>query len=567
LPTDDSASLIGGSNTQQESSNVNNANLTDELSHLETQLDALRDVANTIQSDLVNKRERILAMHNLLCDEEDVLELPDDEEPEQEQKHWWLDVNHTLTNDTRKKFDAHCKDLESMAHSRYQAITKLMEDCNVLIRELNLFYAHDDNGNEDETERNRLKELQDEDCQDLDMEFIHDIAQTSIPSNITTTITFYAQIWKHGIHSSTLTRLTHILQSLVQIKRRRKSTLSKLGSDIAALWERLDVSTEQQSQFSASVRGLGVDTIYKGECELKKLLREKQDRIGVFVEEVRVKIRDLECRMSVHGSNNDEDPQIEQHEEANEALLQNLEHQLHLLQQRYETMLPILQLIEKRECIIQERWDYEAQQRDHPDRLLSRNQRGLMKQLLEEEKLQRRIKKDLPKYTELLRRKLIQWQQQPAAANDDQEEGAVTRGPFLYKSRVYLEVIKTQEQEWMNYKEQEIQLRLQRKNLSSNQVLNNNNKENYYEHRSNSRAKSRGKRSGGNKKVSSSSMASATSSCASSIGSNGSTTSSSYGSRPRSALSDRNPRSHRTKPVDVGIGVKSRNPSRQRGRI
>ena len=101
-------------------------------------------------------------------------------------------------------------------------------------------------------------------------------------------------------------------------------------------------------------------------------------------------------------------------------------------------MQPILKVIEKREEILKERMEYEELQKD-PSRLQQRGS-ALTKQLMREEKIARRIKKDLPKATDYLERKLREWKK-------TNEEG------FLYHGEVYLDVMRRQEIEWNQYKD------------------------------------------------------------------------------------------------------------------
>lgn len=112
-------------------------------------------------------------------------------------------------------------------------------------------------------------------------------------------------------------------------------------------------------------------------------------------------------------------------------LLEEHEEYAKLLETKLEQMHSLFILIEKRESIINERAEYEELQKD-PERFQQRSS-SLTKQLMKEEEMLRRIKKDLPKYTELLEKKLKDW--------------AIINEPFLYKDEEYLSRIKRQEDE------------------------------------------------------------------------------------------------------------------------
>ena len=66
-----------------------------------------------------------------------------------------------------------------------------------------------------------------------------------------------------------------------------------------------------------------------------------------------------------------------------------------------------------RESIVEDRREYEDSIKDNANRLTSRA--GDTGRLLREEKLQARIKKDLPKLTKLLEEKIPQWETQNAS--------------------------------------------------------------------------------------------------------------------------------------------------------
>ena len=69
---------------------------------------------------------------------------------------------------------------------------------------------------------------------------------------------------------------------------------------------------------------------------------------------------------------------------------------------------------------------------------------------MEEERMARRIKKDLPKLTKVLNEKLREWK------DSNGEE-------FLYHGEIYIEVMNQQEKQWTEYKNNEIQIKLKKK--------------------------------------------------------------------------------------------------------
>ena len=92
--------------------------------------------------------------------------------------------------------------------------------------------------------------------------------------------------------------------------------------------------------------------------------------------------------------------------------------------------------------------EYEELQKDS-DRLKQRGA-AMAKQLMEEEKMARRIKKELPKLTKMLEQKLNEWMEE-------------TGEDFRHNGVVYKEEMKNQEQEWAEYRASEMKLKLKKK--------------------------------------------------------------------------------------------------------
>jgi protein regulator of cytokinesis 1 len=93
---------------------------------------------------------------------------------------------------------------------------------------------------------------------------------------------------------------------------------------------------------------------------------------------------------------------IQDDEHLTSAVLAKHEDYVASLKAKLRRMQPILDLIAKRE---EERIELELLQKD-PDRLKSR---GATKQLMKEEKMNRRVTKELPKITSILEKTLRQW--------------------------------------------------------------------------------------------------------------------------------------------------------------
>lgn len=223
-----------------------------------------------------------------------------------------------------------------------------------------------------------------------------------------------------------------------------------MGGEIAILWEKLRVPEDEQRAFTKSVQGLGTDTIQKGEKELKRLHALKSEMLGNLIYEARETIGSLweqtnatpECRQFFDGF-------IVQEEDLfDDELLEKHEDYIVTLQARLEQMKPILRLIERREAVLRDRLEYEDLQKDS-DRLKQRGA-AMTKQLMAEEKMAKRIKRDLPKLTETLKEALAEWKQ-------------VHGEDFQYKGQVYFDVMTRQDEDWKQYKAEEIHRKLIKK--------------------------------------------------------------------------------------------------------
>jgi protein regulator of cytokinesis 1 len=385
--------------------------LSDEAMTLEVTLDKVRSIADIASADLSKCRDLLLGNYEALG-----LTL----------EECWQDITSDLTQSRRDEFHNKVKEMEEVVFNRKSAVEKLLKDCQALLEALDC----------------------DIDANELDHRIMNslnkdDEGNYSIQSTVQTdTCT--------GISSSTLEDLTDRLRQLNQEKKQRKAKLNEMGADIGALWEKLHVSKEDRSKFADSIHGLGMDTIEKGEKELIRLYELRADMMGKLIVDAREKIDELlketnssdeqKASFSVLG--------IEDEAEFNEELLNDHEQIIESLESRLAQMRPMLDMIEKREVIVLERMQYEGFQKD-PDRLQQRGA-ALTKQLMKEEKMSRRIKKDLPKYTEVLQKKLKEW------VNTHGE-------PFLFKGDRYTDVMQKQEDEWQQYKDNQTKRKLQKK--------------------------------------------------------------------------------------------------------
>lgn len=387
--------------------------LTDELSNLETTLEGLRADADMAKANMKESQEYLIESHLALG-----LDL--------DQK--WNDIQTDLTLSRRQQFHQKVEEMKQEVATRTSTIIQLLRDCQHLMNDL----AIDAQASESDLDRRIAGSL----ARSKDSSFI--MASKFETESCT------------GISAKALESLTDRATQLSGEKRRRKNVLQEMGAEIAMLWEQLRIPEEEQQAFSESVKGLGMETIKKGEQELNRLNKLKGEMLGTLIDEARETIRSLWLDTNATESLQSEFEGLHVTDQAlyDDELLDRHEEYVHALQHRLEQMRPIMQVIERREEILRQRMEYEELQKDS-SRL---NQRGaaMAKQLMEEEKMARRIKKELPKLTKLLSEKLSEWKE----ANKEE---------FQYQGEVYRDVMKQQDDEWRQYKNDEMQMKRKKK--------------------------------------------------------------------------------------------------------
>jgi protein regulator of cytokinesis 1 len=389
----------------------NNQTLMDELSSLEAAVENIREEAKAARDDLKQCSELLKDSHRALG-----LKLDDR----------WLDVESDLTFSRREEFRRKVSEMREDVSTRTSAIIQLVKDCQDLINELRI-----------DTQQNPLDRRI---VGSLVRSKHGDLIMTSLIENETCV----------GISSASLDALTERIAQLHNEKNKRVATINEIGESIYELWQRLRISETEQKAFAASVDGIGTDTIEKGEAELERLQSLKAKMLGNLVWEAREMIQNLWEEMN---ATDEEKKSFQSFAEKREEmftneLLEKHEEYIQLLNSKLEHMRPILRIIERRECIIRERMELEELQKD-PERLQQRGA-AMTRQLMEEEKMAKRIKRELPKLTQMLDEKLQEWK------NMNGED-------FKYRGNVYLKVIEEQEEEWQQYKENETQLKLKKK--------------------------------------------------------------------------------------------------------
>ncbi|KAF4308575.1 Microtubule-associated protein MAP65/ASE1-type [Botryosphaeria dothidea] len=230
-----------------------------------------------------------------------------------------------------------------------------------------------------------------------------------------------------GLHQDDLDRLRTRKDRLVEEKAQRERRLRDLRNNIEALWDRLGVEEADRKQFLAGNRGCGMRAINEYEDELARLNELKRQNLHLFVEDARDKLQQLWDGLYFSEEEMlDFTPAFS--DVYSDALLSAHEAEIDRLEALREQRAPILALIDKHKTLLNERDELNASAQD-ASRLMGRGQKGERRdpgKLLREEKMRKRIAKELPKVEAELTKVL---------ENYEDEYGR----PFLVQGERYLD--------------------------------------------------------------------------------------------------------------------------------
>jgi Ase1/PRC1/MAP65 family protein len=236
-----------------------------------------------------------------------------------------------------------------------------------------------------------------------------------------------------GLHEEDIARLRAKRDKLADEKKSREKRLKDLKMTVEGLWEKLGVEEHERKKFLNGNRGCGVRQINEFEDELSRLNELKRQNLHLFVEDARYKLQEL-----WDGLYFSEEEMLEFtpafSDVYSDALLEAHEQEIGRLEALKEQRAPTLALIDKHRSLVKDRNDLQASSQD-ASRLLGRGQKGEKRdptRLLREEKMRKRIAKDLPKVGVELRKVLEKW---------EDEYGR----PFLVHGERYLDELEASE--------------------------------------------------------------------------------------------------------------------------
>ncbi|KAL1969726.1 hypothetical protein VTN77DRAFT_8279 [Rasamsonia byssochlamydoides] len=214
-----------------------------------------------------------------------------------------------------------------------------------------------------------------------------------------------------GLHESDLASLREKRDRLLDEKKSRERKLKDLRTAVENLWDRLGVDERDQKAFLAANRGCGLRTINEFEEELARLTELKRQNLHLFVEDARCRLQELWDSLYYSEEEMlDFTPAFS--DVYSDALLEAHEAEIARLEALREQRAPTLELIAKHMSLIQDREALVASSQD-ASRLMSRGNKGEKRdpgKLLREEKMRKRIAKELPKVEAELRKALEKWE-------------------------------------------------------------------------------------------------------------------------------------------------------------
>ncbi|CAM9431919.1 unnamed protein product [Ascophyllum nodosum] len=399
----------------EEGPSANGTSLTDQLAHVEMEAESLKKMRIAQQEKFLKLSEEIIHMSVVLGEDSDA-NLAE-----------WRDVETCLTEERRLAFTQKKNELNRAMEDRMTTIISLVTSIQELMEELKITASTP-----------------------LDNRILGSLAIPSA-SGVPVLQTAERTASSTGIDRNALDELCARQEELLNQRNARREKLEKMGEEILDLWQQLDIGKDEQDAFAASVDGMGLQTLEAGETELARLRKLKKERMGDLVRSKRAKIRELWDGIGCSEAERLAfKPMLVTEEGFTEQLLQQHTQEADNLNAKFETMRHILEKIEEREALVEQRFDNETSKKD-PSRFMAKGnvqeRRQLQKRLQQELEAEKRIKNRLPVLTSSLSK--IIHRSLPEAM-------VATVAPYLITLDIlrYLDVMQRSEDEFAALKDQ-----------------------------------------------------------------------------------------------------------------
>ncbi|KAJ5611766.1 hypothetical protein N7528_008871 [Penicillium herquei] len=214
-----------------------------------------------------------------------------------------------------------------------------------------------------------------------------------------------------GLHETDLENLMAKRDKLMDEKKNRERKIKELRTSVESLWERFGVEEADRKEFLAANRGCGLRTINEYEEELTRLNELKRQNMHLFVEDARCRLQELwDALFFSEEEMLDFTPAFS--DVCSDALLEAHEAEIARLEAIKEQRAPTLEMIERHRGLLADREALSSSSQD-ASRLMARGNKGEKRdpgKLLREEKMRKRIAKELPKLEADLRKELEHWE-------------------------------------------------------------------------------------------------------------------------------------------------------------
>ena len=212
-----------------------------------------------------------------------------------------------------------------------------------------------------------------------------------------------------GLHAEDIARLKSKRDRLVDEKKAREKKIKDLRSAIEQLYERLGINGAEQKQFFSANRGCGMRIINEFEDELARLNELKRQNLGLFVEESRIRLQELWDSLYFSEEEMlDFTPAFS--DVYSDALLSAHESEIERLVILKEQRAPVLALVEEHRSLIGDREELAASSQDASRLIAKKGEKRDPTRLLREEKMRKRITRELPKIEAKLKKILVDWE-------------------------------------------------------------------------------------------------------------------------------------------------------------
>lgn len=214
-----------------------------------------------------------------------------------------------------------------------------------------------------------------------------------------------------GLHETDLANLMAKRDKLLDEKKGRERKIKELRNAVETLWERFGVEEADRKAFLSANRGCGLRTINEFEEELNRLNELKKQNMHLFVEDARCRLQELwDSLFFSEEEMLDFTPAFS--DVFSDALLEAHEAEISRLETLKEQRAPTLEMIERHRGLLADREALSSSAQD-ASRLMARGNKGERRdpgKLLREEKMRKRIAKELPKVEADLRKELEHWE-------------------------------------------------------------------------------------------------------------------------------------------------------------